>query len=1141
MTARHLVLAAALGGLGIAGLFDAPPAAAQSSTTGAIQGRILDADTGDGLAGVTVVVTSAVLPGAQTAITDDGGSYKLAGLPPGSYRVTFYYAQLTAVRSDVNVGVNKVTPVFQRLQLSLAGGEVVKITDTAPSIDPTSTTQGITIDKSYLRNVPVPGRTFDTALGAAAGSQGDSQGVAFSGSSSLENQYVVDGVNTTGLTFGTVGTPVLNDFIEEIDVITGGYNAEYGRATGGVVNVVTKSGSNDLKGSVFTTFQPGFLTAAARSTPVNASSIDAVGNNAYNADVGFELGGPILRDRLWFFVGFAPQFNKIDVTRTTKRQTDCRTLLPTGELSACDGRSQGAGGNGDGVPDLDPKTGFFVTEPLDQEVRSATASTYNFLGKLNFAATPQHQAQVTLQEVPRFATNPGILGLASTGTTARELTTDLSARWTSKLDDNRTQIEAIVGVHRDHIVVDSIDPAAQRQPLQVLSNGSLGVWGPGFGGESQKTQAGCYDVSQGATSDPYPLLVNCPMTTQPYAVGGPGQLRHDTEQRLSAAVAVTERIKLVGSHELKGGIDVEGDAIDKARLYSGGGLVQNFVNQGDIRVTRWVQLRGLDGSPQALGNTDPRFDNECRTQGGGRVFVGGASTSYLCDYLGGSPGDPGTQITGSTLNWAAYLRDSWQVLPNLTLDLGVRYEEQRLRYPDSLQHTVDVLTQQPLGKNAMVLQDMWAPRLGVIYDPTGEGRSKIYAHWGRFYESIPLDINDRSFGAEVQFIQDFQGLATPALPCGVRDPRTGGYNGVGCLANTGAVASQEQLLGASGVLIAPGIQPQYLDELVAGVELEVIDDLKVGVSYQHRSLGRVIEDVSTDGANTYLIANPGEWSTAEEARLTERIAQTADPAVKARLQNQLALFQGIRVFDKPRRDYNALQLTLTRRFSRQVYLQGSYTYSRTTGNYPGLISYDNGQVDPNISSQYDLIELLANRQGPLPQDRPHYLKLDGYYTFDLRTQGALTVGARVRAFSGTPENVLGAHYLYGAGESFLLPRGTLARSEFDHGIDLHVDYTRPINKARTIAVSLYVDVFNVYDSQGTATVDNTYAPPVTPAGVMQNANPISGGSYEDLIWLKQVDSKGVETNKPISRNPNFHNTASRYAPAYARIGARLTF
>jgi outer membrane receptor protein involved in Fe transport len=1124
-TARHLVIAAALAGAGLALL--APPAAAQSTTTGAILGRVVDADTGESLVGVTVVVTSPALQGTQTTLSDENGGYKITGLPPGSYLVTFYVNQVTVQHPDVNVGLDRTTQLFEKLKLSQAPGEIVKVTGTPPTIDPTSTTQGITIDKNYLRSIPVLGRTFDTALGAAAGSQGDGVGVAFSGSSSLENQYYVDGVNITGPTFGTVGTPVINEFIEEIEVVTGGYNAEYGRATGGVVNVVTKTGSNEFKGSIFGTVQPGFLTAAAQSTPINSGSIDAVANNAYVADVGFEVGGPIIKDRLWFFVGFAPQLGRTDITRTTKRQTDCRQVLPTGQLSLCDA------GFANQQPDIDPRTGFFITDTLDSEVRSASVQIYNTIGKINFAANPENQLQLSLAALPRFATSPGIFGLADTGFKAQELTTDLGLKWTSKLDEGRTEIEAVAGWHRDHLETAAMSPILASQPLQILTHGSLGTWGTGFGGETSKTIAGCTDSGP---NDVYPNLVNCPMTTRPYTVGGPGPMVNDTEQRLTALAAVTQRVKALGNHEIKAGVDVDADNADKARLFTGGGLIQNDIGN-DIIVTRWVQLKGRQGSPQAAGNTDPRFNDMCTTPSNMGSAIG-SSTTYLCDYLGGNEGDPGTQITSNTLNWSAYLRDSWQVRPNLTVNAGVRYEEQRLRYASFLQHTTDPLTDVPLGKNAMTLQNMWAPRIGAIYDWTQEGRSKVYANWGRFYESIPLDINARSFGGEVQYVQHFTPGAA-ATKCGAFDPRFGGPNASDCLTTAEAKASQEQLIGASGVLIAPGIRPQYLDEFVVGAEYEVIDDLKVGLSYQNRRLGRVIEDVSPDGANTFIIANPGEWSSDEQHKLEALIARTDDMAIRTRLQNELALFQGIRIFDKPHRDYNALQLTATRRFSRQLYLQGSYTYSRVTGNYPGLIATDTGQIDPNISTQYDLIELLANRQGALPQDRPHYVKLDGYYTFDFRKQGTLTLGARIRAFSGVPKNALAAHYLYGANESFLLPRGELGRTDFEHSIDLHVEYNRDIGRGMTIGA--FVDVFNLYDYQGSANVDTTYAPNTTITGQPQNANPVSGGSYEDLIWVKQVDTHGNETSKPIGRNPNFGNTASRYAPAFGRLGARLTF
>ena len=1192
MKSKHLLIAAlGFGGFAVGSLVDTTPAAAQSATTGAIQGVITDSKTGEKLAGVTVTVTSPSLQGAQTAITDENGFFKISELPPGEYLVTYYYLEITVERSGITVGVNKVTPGHQKLDQGKAGGEVVKITDSAPTIDPTSTTQGITIDKNYIKNIPVPGRTFESALGAAAGSQNDgSGGVSFSGSSGLENQYYVDGVNTTGLTYGTVGSPVINDFIEEIEVITGGYNAEFGRATGGVVNVVTKSGSNEFKGSVFGYWQPGQLTAAVEDTPTNSSSIDLTADTALDIDFGFELGGPIIKDKLWFYVGFAPQFSRVDYTRIIKRQTDCRILLPSGEMSTCDPRPTttpgamcfDAMGNqiacfADSQPDLDPKTNFYITDSAcggenqpSCEKRTDQSNVYSILGKINYAANPENQGQLSVQLLPGHRERPGIFGPQESGFIINGLTSDISAKWTSKFNDNKTEVEAVIGWHRDSLKSEAYAPELAGRPRQILVGGTLNIWGRGGLGTAERPESQdlCYDSGPGTPPpppgapgavDPYPAIKNCPMDTTSYAIGGPGGIANDVEQRRSAKLGVTQRLKAGGSHEIKAGIDVENNLKDAARVYSGGAFLQNFLSGTSSTglVYRYVQLAGRrPGTMGRAPEAEPmgRFDNVCRTpdpedDGTG---MGPRLLQFTCDYLGGEVGSPGTQIEGNTLNWAAYLRDSWQILPNLTLNAGLRYEEQRMRYSSELQNKTDPLTGEKLGKNAMTLTGMFAPRLGLLYDWTKEGRSKVYGHWGRFYESIPMDINDRSFGGEVLFRQVFGGVSTTCG--GGPDPNIGAGNVEACLTpgpnGMDRVGSQEDLFGASGVLVAPGIKSQYMDEVILGFEYELLDDLKVGVSYQNRRLGRVIEDVSTDGAQTYIIANPGEFPESEEKKLEERVAKldatcmVEGPSSKAcdefrRQSNHLELFKGIRIFDKPRRDYNALQFTLTRRFSKKLYVQGSYTYSKTEGNYGGLYSADNGQTDPNISSQYDLIELLGNRIGPLPQDRPHYIKLDGYYTFDFKKKGALTVGARLRALSGIPTNALAGHYLYGPDESFLLPRGQLGRTDFEHGLDMHFGYGYDLGKGRQL--ELFVDMYNIYNRQGTFNVDQTYAPYYTKDSDQQNANPVSGGTYEDLIWVKTIDSNGVETQKPIARNPNFRNTQARYGPASARLGMRLTF
>jgi hypothetical protein len=330
-----------------------------------------------------------------------------------------------------------------------------------------------------------------------------------------------------------------------------------------------------------------------------------------------------------------------------------------------------------------------------------------------------------------------------------------------------------------------------------------------------------------------------------------------------------------------------------------------------------------------------------------------------------------------------------------------------------------------------------------------------------------------------------------------------------------------------------------MDEFIVGGEYELIDDLKVGVSLKRRTMGRVIEDVSVDGARTYILANPGEFSRDQERALENEIedlrAAGEVDAANAK-EDQLDQFRGIRIFDKPRRDYNAVEVTMTRRLSNSWFMQGSYTYSRNTGNYPGLYSADNGQVDPNITSQYDLIELLANRDGPLPQDQPHYFKLDGYYVFNPEGIGRITTGGRFRAQSGGVYEALGRHATYGGAESFLLPRGAMGRLDPDWSLDAHLGFARKLG--RDYEIEVFTDLFNLptlIKTEGVFRVNEVYTFDV--------ANPIVGGDYEDLIWLKGLGTEGQERTdgSPVTRNRNFGQPTVRYTPFFAQIGARLTF
>lgn len=1123
MKTSKLLLAVVLGGSGslLGAAATSTAAHAQSATTGAIQGVVTDSSGGGPLAGVTVVISGS---GSQTTITEDDGSYRITDLKPGTYLVTFFFGELTIERKNIVVGVNKTTPVFQKINVNAAVQETIVIDDKPPAIDPTTTTQGITIDQEYTKNIPIPGRTFESTLGAAAGSQGDSQGVAFSGSSSAENQYFVDGVNTTGLKYGSVGSPIINDFIQEIEVITGGYNAEYGRATGGVVNVVTLTGTNETVGRVFAYVTPGALTADRVVAPSQATSIDATADLDVQLDAGFTLAGPIIKDRVWYSVGVAPAYSRSTVTRVTKRRRDCQQLIQTGpqagQLSECV-PGLGAGQFSDSFPDVDPSTGFFIYEKLSESKTTPSARSLSSLAKINIAVKPEHQGQLTANFTPGQANRYAVYGLHTTGDySVSGMQLDLGGKWTSKFHDNKTEVEAVVGWHRESSKLEADYGPANTTPFELLLGGNLGTWSKivepnGRMAEDILTQNGCADGP--GTGDPYEFITNCPDEGVGYRVGGIGSVVDDRSDRYSAKLGLTRRQKFYGSHEIKAGVDLEDNRLDEPRAYTGGKYFVNFVGQ-QIESTRWIQVA-------PVGSEDPKFDDNCSYTPGGAM----GPVQVPCRFI--EQTGEGSRIEGETVNWAAFLRDSWQVRPNLTVNAGLRYEEQRLRFAEYLRDEKDPITNRAFGRNAMVLRNMWAPRIGVLYDWTREGRSKIYGHWGRFFESVPLDINARSFGGEVSYSQTFDPADCTNGPAPVG---YGGASGNNCDVDGGGGATD--IIGINGTAVAPGIKPQYMDEGILGVEYELMEDLKLGVAFQNRSLGRVIEDVSTDGADTYIIANPGEWDPDEEAAMVKQIetaTAAGDMAEVTRLTNLLHQFQKIRNFDSPTRNYSALQFTVTRRFSKALYMQGSYTYAKTKGNYPGLIAYDSGQVDPNISSQYDLIELLANRYGPLPQDRPHYIKLDGYYSFDLKRAGELTVGARIRALSGVPRNTLARHYRYGPGESFLLPRGQIGRTQFESGIDLHIGYERKLSKG--MSLELFGDLFNVLNDQGVASIDEAYSN-------VSASNPIVNGTYEDLIFAKANDrTNGGETNAPIKRNPNFGAVDGRYRPLSTQFGMRLNF
>ena len=231
------------------------PVAVLAQTTGTIEGAITD-QSGAALPGVTVELAGVHLQGARTAVTTADGHYRFLSLTPGDYTVTATLAGFGKVQKKATVGLDAT--VQANLQLNLSTTAEVTVTGEAPLIDSTSTTAGSNFAGKVIDKLPLPSRNYADIVFTQPGVQadnGETQGrslaISIYGSTSAENSFLIDGVNTTNVIKGIQGKDINNEFIQEVEVKTSGYQAEYGRNTGGVVNVITKSGGNEFHGGIF--------------------------------------------------------------------------------------------------------------------------------------------------------------------------------------------------------------------------------------------------------------------------------------------------------------------------------------------------------------------------------------------------------------------------------------------------------------------------------------------------------------------------------------------------------------------------------------------------------------------------------------------------------------------------------------------------------------------------------------------------------------------------------------------------------------------------------------------------------------------------------------------------------------------------
>lgn len=308
-------------GLGISGVLYAQGAA--DTSKGSVSVEVQDAS-GAIVQNATVILAGST--GTQKAASDVRGQAVFYNLIPGIYAVKVEMQGFRAFEArQVAVSATGRTPVQVRLEPGSVT-EVVQVSERAITVDTSSTTTGANITSDTIANIPV-GRNISALFSMAPGAAPSGGAVtgpgsanpSISGASGLENQYIIDGINATDQgygafgvysnVYGSMGSGVNFDFVKEIQVKSGGFEAQYGQALGGVINVVTHSGTNEVHGALYAYTSPVWAEGTFKQVNdlrVSAPLSETHGRSAF--DFGANVGGPLIRNKLFWYGSFNPSF-----------------------------------------------------------------------------------------------------------------------------------------------------------------------------------------------------------------------------------------------------------------------------------------------------------------------------------------------------------------------------------------------------------------------------------------------------------------------------------------------------------------------------------------------------------------------------------------------------------------------------------------------------------------------------------------------------------------------------------------------------------------------------------------------------------------------------------------------------------------
>jgi hypothetical protein len=995
------------------------PAMAQSNAAGTINGRV------EGAPGASIALQNVDTGYRRTATVDAEGRYQVTALPVGHYRVQLIQNGnvIRTVEADVLLG--------QGVDASFLNVQSVQVTGRRTRIDVSNATNGEVFTARELSKLPVAQNLTSIILLAPNTTKGDSafgNTASFGGGGVSENSFYLNGFPITNplSQLGSMELPF--GAIQQAQVLTGGFGAEFGRSIGGVLNVTSKSGTNNWEAGATYQLTPDSL----RSKPKNfyypvtgdANNAETDGKMDLRRDnrqttarqYGAYVGGPIIKDKLFMFVA-ADQTVTNDAYVGSATVTNPATINQQGWYSNRSWENRWLG-----------KLDWNITDDHRLEFTSAGDDYKTRYQRYGYTLNPNNpNAAATLDGQPNgqlynsaLAHNLGPTDPSYPGTPGAKLN---SLRYTGNLSDSLTvtalygEMKTERGTTYEQLGANTI--GGSNLPPTILTTQPQNRW-PAINPALYRN----YNVFSGYRSTPGEDTVKS------------GRL--DLEYKL-------------GSHTIRAGLDQSKLESSTAGQQISGGIRWDYRYVGDGKANTAVPLVG--SRPGVVAN-----------------FGGSGTAGYYARSL------VFNSITAASSKQSAqYIEDRWQATKNLLLTVGLRNDAYSNSNGD--------------GEKFIDMKHEIAPRLSAAWDVNGDASLKVYGSLGRYYLQLPTQVAARAASRSTYTQQDFTytgidpntGAPLGLVPINTAYSANGEY---GQAKDVRSVVDQDLKPNYQDEFTL-GFERAWSPNLNFGARF-TYRKLGAGIddTCDWRLLAAFAEANNIPTAHPDALGcqifNPGRG-------MTVYVQGNDDASQIIPGTGKWAHFTAEQMGEpKAERKYAAIDLFAEHPLRNGWYGRVNYTLSRSKGNMEGQTRSDSGQTDIGTSAGWDFPEFSVGSNGLLPNDRLHSLKAFGFY----QLTPELTIGGNVLVQSGRPRLCYGNNNAVdageaGAGEAWLpgyqyygyggpgyaseyyfcngklTPRGSMGRLPWEKRLDLNVMYS----PAMIQGLALKVDVFNALNAQ----------------------------------------------------------------------------